>query len=102
MSLRMRLIYPYRVWVASAVMENSMTKAKTADTGSAANGSGCGKGHDHSGHGHHDHHTDGAASVRDPVCGMPVDPATSRHRFDYRGEVFHFCSAGCRTKVAAD
>ena len=42
------------------------------------------------------------AGVRDPVCGMTVDPATSKHRFDYRGETFHFCSAGCRSKFAAD
>jgi Cu+-exporting ATPase len=40
--------------------------------------------------------------VRDPVCGMSVDPATSKHRFDHQGETFHFCSAGCRTKFAAD
>jgi P-type Cu+ transporter len=40
--------------------------------------------------------------MRDPVCGMTVDPATSQHRFDYRGETYHFCSAGCRTKFAAD
>ena len=40
--------------------------------------------------------------MRDPVCGMSVDPATSKHRFDHRGETFHFCSAGCRTKFAAD
>ena len=53
-------------------------------------------------HGHHDHHADAAATVRDPVCGMTVDPATSKHRFDYRGETYHFCSAGCRTKFAAD
>ena len=33
---------------------------------------------------------------------MTVDPATSQHRFDYRGETFHFCSAGCRAKFAAD
>jgi Cu+-exporting ATPase len=33
---------------------------------------------------------------------MTVDPATSQHRFDYLGETFHFCSAGCRTKFAAD
>jgi Cu+-exporting ATPase len=33
---------------------------------------------------------------------MTVDPATSKHRFDYRGETFHFCSAGCRSKFAAD
>ncbi len=39
--------------------------------------------------------------MRDPVCGMTVDPAASKHRFDYRGETYHFCSAGCRTKFAA-
>ena len=43
-----------------------------------------------------------SATVRDPVCGMTVDPATSKHRFDHHGETFHFCSAGCRTKFAAD
>jgi Cu+-exporting ATPase len=72
-------------------MENSMIKPEHAD---------CVGGHDHSGHGHHDHHT-GEATVRDPVCGMTVDPATSPHRSDYREETFHFCSAGCRTKFAA-
>ncbi len=75
-----------------------MTEAKNAMAEGASRGSGCG--HDHSGHGHH--HADGNAKVRDPVCGMSVDPATSRHRFDYRGETFHFCSAGCQTKFAAD
>jgi Cu+-exporting ATPase len=80
-----------------------MNKAENAIAGGASNGSGCcGGGHDHSGHGHHDHHADGRASVRDPLCGMTVDPATSQHRFDYLGETFHFCSAGCRTKFAAD
>jgi Cu+-exporting ATPase len=39
--------------------------------------------------------------VTDPVCGMKVDPAISPHRFDYRRETHHFCSAGCRTKFAA-
>jgi len=62
----------------------------------------CGGRHNHSGHDHGDHHADGHATVRDPVCGMSVDPATSKHRFDYRGETHHFCSAGCRTKFAAD
>jgi Cu+-exporting ATPase len=33
---------------------------------------------------------------------MSVDPTTSKHRFDHRGETFHFCSAGCRTKFATD
>ncbi|HJS83960.1 MAG TPA: heavy metal translocating P-type ATPase [Acetobacteraceae bacterium] len=44
----------------------------------------------------------GAELVTDPVCGMRVDPATSRHRLDHNGRTFHFCSAGCRTKFEAD
>jgi Cu+-exporting ATPase len=56
----------------------------------------CGEHHDH------DANTESQAVARDPVCGMKVDPAASKHRFDYRGETFHFCSAGCRTKFAAD
>ncbi|HJU19216.1 MAG TPA: heavy metal translocating P-type ATPase [Stellaceae bacterium] len=41
-------------------------------------------------------------AVRDPVCGMRVDPAASQHRFAHDGRTFHFCSAGCREKFAAD
>lgn len=40
--------------------------------------------------------------VTDPVCGMKVDPATSKHLFDRDGSTFHFCCAGCRTKFAAN
>jgi Cu+-exporting ATPase len=83
-----------------------MNKNETADRNGASKGacrSGHGRaGHDHASHTHHDHHAHTAATVRDPVCGMSVDPATSKHRFDYRGEGYHFCSAGCRTKFAAD
>jgi Cu+-exporting ATPase len=74
-----------------------MTKAEHADHGETAAKSACCGGHDHAGHINHT-----PAKVLDPVCGMTVDPATSKHRFDYRGETFHFCSAGCRTKFAAD
>src|SRR5690242_19667646 len=56
-------------------------------------------GHDHDG-GHHRRHDE--LAVRDPVCGMTVNPETSKHRFEYRGETSHFCSSGCRTKFAAD
>jgi len=51
--------------------------------------------------GHH-HHGYDKPSVLDPVCGMTVNPETSKHRFEYHGETYHFCSAGCRTKFAAD
>src|ERR1700680_1306939 len=95
-------IYPYRVWVAREPwMETLMTVTDNVNAG-AAKGSARGAGHDHFGDSHHGHHIGGIASVRDPVCGMAVDPATSRYRFDYRGETFHFCSAGCQTKFAAD
>jgi Cu+-exporting ATPase len=43
-----------------------------------------------------------AAAVTDPVCGMKVDPATSKHRLEHHGQTFHFCSAGCRAKFEAD
>jgi Cu+-exporting ATPase len=42
------------------------------------------------------------ASSRDPVCGMSVDPHTTKHHADHAGRTFHFCSAGCRTKFVAD
>ena len=51
---------------------------------------------DHSGHSH------SATAAIDPVCGMTVDPATSRHRHIAHDHSYYFCSAGCRTKFAAD
>ena len=53
----------------------------------------------------HDHHAAAMAErdpATDPVCGMAVDPATSRHRFELNGSMFHFCCVGCRDKFAAD
>jgi Cu+-exporting ATPase len=58
--------------------------------------------HSQAAHAHHTHRAETNTGVRDPVCGMTVDPATSKHRFDHHGETFHFCSAGCRTKFAAN
>src|SRR3982750_2764729 len=71
---------------------------------------------EHSGHGHEHraghHHGQGhgeqdtavaeASLVTDPVCGMKVDPATSKHRLQHGGQTFPFCSAGCRTKFEAN
>lgn len=55
---------------------------------------------------HHGHSQPGAHAAataeRDPVCGMTVDPATSKHQLEYQRRVFHFCSAACRDKFAAD
>ena len=52
-------------------------------------------------HHHHDH-DNAAEGVIDPVCGMTVDPHTAKHRADYRGHTYYFCSAGCREKFVAD
>ena len=40
--------------------------------------------------------------MRDPVCGMTVDPHTAKHRHQHKGHAYYFCSAGCRSKFAAD
>ncbi|MGO4843838.1 YHS domain-containing protein, partial [Rhizobiaceae sp. 2RAB30] len=66
--------------------------------------------HDHSGHAHHGHSHGGAGEaghgqvaeaaqvVRDPVCGMTVDPAAGKPTATYDGHSYHFCSASCREK----
>src|SRR4029077_6911525 len=72
----------------------------TAAKSSCCGGQG-GHAHDHDHHHASDGPSAGPTKVIDPVCGMTVDPATSKHRFDYRGETHHFCSSGCRTKFAA-
>ena len=55
---------------------------------------------------HHQGHGGGEASAtgkaRDPVCGMSVDPATSKHRVEHGGATYHFCCAGCAAKFSAD
>jgi P-type Cu+ transporter len=45
------------------------------------------------------HHRGDAAT--DPVCGMSVDPATTRHHATHLGHEFHFCSAQCRARFMA-
>ncbi len=39
--------------------------------------------------------------MTDPVCGMKVDPHTTKHRATYRGQTFYFCSERCREKFMA-
>jgi Cu+-exporting ATPase len=51
---------------------------------------------------HHHHDAPAEGGVIDPVCGMTVDPHTAKHRAEHRGHTYYFCSAGCRTKFAAD
>jgi Cu+-exporting ATPase len=44
---------------------------------------------------------DAAITVKDPVCGMTVDPVKSPHHAEHAGHSYHFCSAGCRSKFIA-
>ena len=47
-------------------------------------------------------HAAADVTVRDPVCGMIVDPARTAHHATHDGRAFHFCCAGCRTRFEAD
>ncbi len=40
-------------------------------------------------------------AVKDPVCGMDVDPGTSEHRSEHDGQTYYFCSGHCRAKFEA-
>jgi len=66
----------------------------------------CGGHAAHARHAHGGHDAPAPAAddgrVIDPVCGMRVDPSTRKHVFEHDHTTYHFCSAGCRTKFAAD
>src|SRR6185436_3876248 len=60
---------------------------------------------------HRDHHlhddpartrNDHAGKVKDPVCGMWVDPTRSSQQAEHAGQTFHFCIASCRAKVLSE
>jgi Cu+-exporting ATPase len=40
--------------------------------------------------------------VKDPVCGMDVDPTTAAHRSEFDSHKYFFCSEHCRAKFEAD
>ncbi len=56
----------------------------------------------------HDHHPaaletpSGAATAKDPVCGMTVAVEADGWHAEFQGTTFHFCSEKCRTKFNAD
>src|SRR6516162_2352178 len=51
----------------------------------------------------HQHHAPmPPAEMRNPVCGMSVDPATAKHRAEHAGHGYVFCSARCREKFTAE
>ena len=34
--------------------------------------------------------------VKDLVCGMDVEPKTAVNKSDYKGQIYYFCSPGCK------
>jgi Cu+-exporting ATPase len=36
--------------------------------------------------------------MKDPVCGMTVDPDKAARKSDYQGKAYSFCSVGCKAK----
>jgi Cu+-exporting ATPase len=59
----------------------------------------------------HDHHAASALApeavapetvIRDPVCGMTVDPDAGKPSHEHAGHVYHFCNPKCRDKFEAD
>src|SRR5882672_7971455 len=39
---------------------------------------------------------------KDPVCGMNIDPATTKHTHSYGDKNYYFCCASCVDKFKAD
>jgi Cu+-exporting ATPase len=62
--------------------------------------------HRHGGHDHGARHREGVEAnpdlAKDPVCGMDVDPHTAKHRAEYKGHTYYFCSARCRERFIAE
>ncbi len=73
--------------------EREIFMATDKNDGAGHGDHGAHAGHAHAGHEH---------TVKDPVCGMNVDPHEARHRAEHEGRTFYFCSENCRTKFVAD
>lgn len=57
----------------------------------------------HPGHAANPHPESSAApGVKDPVCGMTVDPQKTPHHATHAGQTYYFCGARCREKFVAE
>jgi len=43
-----------------------------------------------------------SAKVKDPVCGMEVDPATAKQHAQHAGKTYYFCCGGCLEKFRSE
>jgi Cu+-exporting ATPase len=58
--------------------------------------------HDHSRHHNHPHGSVESVAVKDPVCGMTINPEKAAGHSEYGGQTVYFCSLGCKTKFDAN
>jgi YHS domain-containing protein len=42
------------------------------------------------------------ATVKDPVCGMEIDPKDAAATSDYEGVTYYFCAVGCKERFDAE
>lgn len=40
--------------------------------------------------------------MKDPVCGMQVEPEKATGSSEYQGQTYYFCSKGCKAKFDAN
>jgi len=43
-----------------------------------------------------------ADTEKDPVCDMDVDPKTAPGKSEYKGQMYYFCSLGCKRSFDKD
>lgn len=41
-------------------------------------------------------------TVKDPVCGMTVDPSEAAGKYEYQGQTYYFCNPKCEERFKAD
>lgn len=42
------------------------------------------------------------ATVKDPVCGMEIDPESAAATSDYEGVTYYFCAVPCKEQFDAE
>jgi len=40
--------------------------------------------------------------VKDPVCGMMIDPQTAAATSEHKGKTYYFCARGCKAAFDKD
>ena len=42
------------------------------------------------------------SKIKDPVCGMTVNPAISEYSLEHNDEMYYFCCGGCKDSFEAE